>query len=288
MLSPWQSYRFNKMTIRNTIHHIQSSINALYDEREATSIARMVVQHHLGIDLSQLVVRYDEECCIEGLEQIISDLQQGRPVQYILGEAEFCELRLDVGEGVLIPRPETEELVYNVVQHVKPNSRILDVGTGSGAIAIALAYNLPEAEVVAVDISPRALAIAKRNAERVGVDVNFVEADALGDLTSLGEFDVIVSNPPYIPQSDISEMRANVVDYEPHNALFVPDDDALCFYRSIAENASKMLSDEGSLWFEIYEAYGAEVCAEIGRCGFTRCEVLKDANDKDRVVWATR
>ena len=276
------------MTIRNTIHHIQSSINALYDEREATSIARMVVQHHLDIDLSQLVVRYDEECCIEGLEQIISDLQQGRPVQYILGEAEFCELRLGVGEGVLIPRPETEELVYNVVQHAKPNSRILDVGTGSGAIAIALAYNLPEAEVVAVDISPRALAIAKRNAERVGVNVNFVEADALGDLTSLGEFDIIVSNPPYIPQSDISEMRANVVDYEPHNALFVPDDDALCFYRSIAENASKMLSDEGSLWFEIYEAYGAEVCAEIGRCGFTRCEVLKDANDKDRVVWATR
>lgn len=288
MLSPWQSYRFNKMTIRNTIHHIQSSINALYDEREATSIARMVVQHHLDIDLSQLVVRYDEECCIEGLEQIISDLQQGRPVQYILGEAEFCELRLGVGEGVLIPRPETEELVYNVAQHAKPNSRILDVGTGSGAIAIALAYKLPEAEVVAVDISPMALAIAKRNAERVGVDVNFVEADALGDLTSLGEFDVIVSNPPYIPQSDISEMRANVVDYEPHNALFVPDDDALCFYRSIAENASKMLSDEGSLWFEIYEAYGAEVCAEIGRCGFTRCEVIKDANDKDRVVWATR
>ena len=260
----------------------------MYDEREATSIARMVVQHHLDIDLSQLVVRYDEECCIEGLEQIISDLQQGRPVQYILGEAEFCELRLGVGEGVLIPRPETEELVYNVAQHAKPNSRILDVGTGSGAIAIALAYKLPEAEVVAVDISPMALAIAKRNAERVGVDVNFVEADALGDLTSLGEFDVIVSNPPYIPQSDISEMRANVVDYEPHNALFVPDDDALCFYRSIAENASKMLSDEGSLWFEIYEAYGAEVCAEIGRCGFTRCEVIKDANDKDRVVWATR
>lgn len=276
------------MTIRNTIHHIQSSINALYDEREAISIARMVVQHHLDIDLSQLVVRYDEECCIEGLEQIISDLQQGRPVQYILGEAEFCELRLGVGEGVLIPRPETEELVYNVVQHAKPNSRILDVGTGSGAIAIALAYNLPEAEVVAVDISPRALAIAKRNAESVGVNVKFVEADALGDLTSLGEFDVIVSNPPYIPQSDISEMRANVVDYEPHNALFVPDDDALCFYRSIAENASKMLSDEGSLWFEIYEAYGAEVCAEIRRCGFTHCEVLKDANDKDRVVWATR
>ena len=260
----------------------------MYDEREAISIARMVVQHHLDIDLSQLVVRYDEECCIEGLEQIISDLQQGRPVQYILGEAEFCELRLGVGEGVLIPRPETEELVYNVVQHAKPNSRILDVGTGSGAIAIALAYNLPEAEVVAVDISPRALAIAKRNAESVGVNVKFVEADALGDLTSLGEFDVIVSNPPYIPQSDISEMRANVVDYEPHNALFVPDDDALCFYRSIAENASKMLSDEGSLWFEIYEAYGAEVCAEIRRCGFTHCEVLKDANDKDRVVWATR
>ena len=276
------------MTIRNTIHHIQSAIGHLYDEREATSIARMVVQHCLGIDLSQLVVRYDEECRIEGLEQIISDLQQGRPVQYILGEAEFCELKFKVSEGVLIPRPETEELVYNIVQHAKPNSRIVDIGTGSGAIAIALAHHLPEAEVVAVDISPRALEIAKSNAERLGVKVRFVEADALGDLTPLGEFDVVVSNPPYIPQSDISAMRVNVVDFEPHNALFVPDDDALCFYRSIAENASKMLREGGSVWFEIYEEFGAEVCAELERCGFKDCKVLKDANDKDRVVWATR
>jgi release factor glutamine methyltransferase len=248
----------------------------------------MVVQHCLGIDLSQLVVRYDEECRVERLEQIISDLQQGRPVQYILGEAEFCELNFKVSEGVLIPRPETEELVYNVVQHAKPNSRIVDIGTGSGAIAIALAHHLPEAEVVAVDISPRALEIAKSNAERLGVEVQFVEADALGDLTPLGEFDVVVSNPPYIPQSDISAMRVNVVDFEPHNALFVPDDDALCFYRSIAENASKMLREGGSVWFEIYEEIGAEVCAELERCGFKSYEVLKDANDKDRVVWATR
>lgn len=275
------------MTIRETIHHIKSAIQPLYDEREATSIARMVVQHKLGIEFSQLVVRYDEECAVEHLDSTITELQGGRPVQYILGEAEFCDLRFSVREGVLIPRPETEDMVYRIAQHAAPKSRILDVGTGSGAIAIALAHLLPESEVVAVDISHEALAIAEENAKRLGVAVHFVEADALGGLTALGKFDIVVSNPPYIPQSDIEDMRVNVVDYEPHGALFVPDEDALCFYRAIAKSAREMLREGGSLWFEIYEAFAAEVCAEVRSAGFTHCEVYKDVNDKDRVVWAT-
>lgn len=276
------------MTIRETIHYIKSALQPLYDEWEAASIARLVVLHKLGIDFSQLALRYDEECRIFDIETMVSQLQQGRPVQYVLGEEEFCDLTFKVREGVLIPRPETEALVEDIVRTTKPHSRILDIGTGSGAIAISLAHKILGAEVVAVDISREALAVAKENAERLGVSVQFVEADALGDLTALGTFDVIVSNPPYIPQSDIATMHRNVVDFEPHLALFVPDDDALCFYRSIARNAYRMLSEGGSLWFEIYEKFGEEVCAELRDAGFTRYEIQIDSNLKPRIAWATR
>ena len=166
--------------------------------------------------------------------------------------------------------------------------RILDIGTGSGAIAISLARLIEGAEVVAVDISKEALAIARRNAERLGTKVEFVEADALGDLSHLGEFDIIVSNPPYIPQSDIADMRKNVVEFEPHIALFVPDDDILRFYRATAENALKMLREEGAMWFEIYEKAGEQMCEMLREMEFSRNEVIADANLKPRMVWSRR
>lgn len=259
---------------------------SLYGEHEAEAIARMVVCEKLSYNLSQLVAHYDDECKIADLESVVKELQSGRPVQYVLGEAEFCDMTFEVREGALIPRPETEELVYRIVETAKRGARILDVGTGSGAIAISLARLVEGAEVVAVDISKEALAIAQHNAERLGEKVEFVEADALGDLSALGTFDVIVSNPPYIPQSDIVDMRKNVVDFEPHTALFVPDDDALIFYRSIARNARTMLSDGGELWFEIYEKFGAEMCEMLHCEGFNECGVECDANDKARIVWA--
>jgi release factor glutamine methyltransferase len=209
-------------------------------------------------------------------------------VQYVLGKAEFCEEEFEVAEGVLIPRPETEELVYRIAESAKRGARILDIGTGSGAIAIALAKLVKEAEVVAIDISNEALAIAKKNAERLGAEVEFVEADALGDLSRLGEFDIIVSNPPYIPQSDIVDMRKNVVDFEPHTALFVPDNDILKFYVATAENAQKMLREGGSLWFEIYEKAGDEVCSMLRDKGFSQTELIEDANLKPRMIWSRR
>ena len=276
------------MTIRHIIQTIRAAIEPLYGLREAESIARMVVCKKLKCNLSQLVVHYDEECEIANLEVIVEELRRGRPVQYVLGKTEFCELEFEVAEGVLIPRPETEELVYHIVETTKRGARILDIGTGSGAIAISLAKIVRESKVVAIDISHEALAIARRNAMRLGVDVEFVEADALGDLSCLGEFDVIVSNPPYIPQSDIVDMRKNVVDFEPHTALFVPDDDILRFYRATAENAQKMLSKGGSLWFEIYEKAGAEVCSILREKGFTQTELFEDANAKPRMVWSRR
>ena len=276
------------MTLRQTIHLIRDAIVSLYGEREAEMIGRMVVCDKLSYNLSQLVAHYDEECEVAELESIIEELRRGRPVQYVLGRAEFCDFVFEVAEGVLIPRPETEELVYRIAESAKRGARILDIGTGSGAIAIALAKLVKEAKVVAIDISSEALAIAKKNAERLGSEVEFVEADALGDLSRLGEFDIIVSNPPYIPQSDIVDMRKNVVDFEPHTALFVPDNDILKFYVATAENAQKMLREDGSLWFEIYEKAGAELCEMLQEKGFAQTELIEDSNLKPRMVWSRR
>lgn len=276
------------MILRHIIRTIRDAVEPLYGLHEAESVARLVVCDRLEYNLSQLVTHYDEECDIVDLERIVEELRRGRPVQYVLGRAEFCELEFEVEEGVLIPRPETEELVYRIAETAKRGARILDIGTGSGAIAITLAKFVKDAEVVAVDISHEALVIAERNAKRLGVKVDFIKADALGDLSSLGEFDVIVSNPPYIPQSDIVDMRKNVVDFEPHTALFVPDDDILKFYRATAKNATKMLREGGSLWFEIYEKAGEEVCSMLRKMGFTQIELFEDANAKPRMVWSRR
>lgn len=276
------------MILRHIIHTIRDAVEPLYGLHEAESIARLVVCNKLQYNLSQLVAHYDEECEISDLDSIVEELRRGRPVQYVLGIAEFCELEFEVAEGVLIPRPETEELVYRIVETAKRGARILDVGTGSGVIAIALAKLVKDSEVVAVDISREALTIAERNAKRLGVKVDFIEADALGDLSALGEFDIIVSNPPYIPQSDIVDMRKNVVNYEPHTALFVPDNDILRFYRATAENAQKMLRQGGSLWFEIYEKAGEEVCVMLREMGFTQTKLFEDANAKPRMVWSRR
>lgn len=276
------------MTIRQIIHYIRDAVEPLYGLREAETVARMVVCDRLSFNLSQLVAHYDDECDIPDVEKIVVELRRGRPVQYVLGRAEFCELQFEVAEGVLIPRPETEELVYHIVETAPRGARILDIGTGSGAIAIALAKLVQDAEVLAVDILTDALAIARRNAEQLGAKVEFVEVDALGDLSHLGEFDIIVSNPPYIPQSDIVDMRKNVVDFEPHTALFVPDDDILKFYRATAENALRMLRADGSLWFEIYERAGEAICAMLSEKGFSYNEIIEDANAKPRMIWSRR
>lgn len=276
------------MTIRETIQKIERAISALYDSREATAVARQVVCRRCGYNFSQLVVHYDDEAQIPDLESIVAELAAARPVQYVLGEAEFCDLDFTVSEGVLIPRPETEELVEWVASGAKRGARILDVGTGSGAIAVALAKKVERAEVVAVDISEKALQIAAENVARHNANVTLVKADALGDMSHLGQFDIIVSNPPYIPQSDMPNMHSNVVDYEPHTALFVADRDPLCFYRSIAQNGVKMLRDGGSLYFEIYERFGAQMVKMLEEMGYSDSEVVKDIFGKERMVWSRR
>lgn len=276
------------MTIRETIQKIERAISALYDSREATAIARSVVCTRCGFNFSQLVVHYDDEVQITDLEYVVAQLAAARPVQYVLGSALFCDLEFSVREGVLIPRPETEELVERVAVAAHKGAKILDVGTGSGAIAVALAKKVEGAEVVAVDISDEALQVAAENSARHNANVTLVKADALGDMSELGVFDIIVSNPPYIPQSDISAMHRNVVEYEPHTALFVSDSDPLCFYRSIAQNGLKMLCQGGLLCFEIYEHFGAQVVKMLEDMGYRECEVVKDVFGKERMVWSRR
>ncbi|MGN0007916.1 MAG: peptide chain release factor N(5)-glutamine methyltransferase [Alistipes sp.] len=273
---------------REIIRKIAGAITPLYDGREAESIARVVVMDRLGIDFTHLAADYDAECKIDNLDDIIADLRRGRPVQYVLGHAQFCGLDFIVREGVLIPRPETEELVGQIVAATRAGARILDVGTGSGAIAVALARLIPDADVEAVDMSDVALAVAKENAERNNVSVTFHKADALGDLGALGRFDAIVSNPPYVPQSDRANMHTNVIDFEPSEALFVDDGNPLVFYRSIAANAAVMLADGGRLWFEIYEKYGDDICRMLEESGFRDIGLAVDANNKPRMVWCRK
>jgi release factor glutamine methyltransferase len=198
-------------------------------------------------------------------------------------------MALEVEEGVLIPRPETEELVEWIVSESLPESTILDVCTGSGCIALALARYMDKSSVTGIDLSPSALAIARRNGAKYAPDVVFLEADALADFASImteSKFDIIVSNPPYIPLGDKARMRPNVTEYEPDMALYVPDDDALLFYRSIARNAHRMLNEGGKLYFEIYEEYAEQMCDMLRNEGYTRLRLREDFRAKQRMICA--
>ena len=225
------------------------------------------------------------------LNAFTQQLLQHTPVQYILHEAWFAGMRFYVDEHVLIPRPETEELVEWIVADVDPthkNLAILDIGTGSGCIPIALKKKLPESTVYALDISEKAVEIASKNAADNNLNVEFLPANIL-DFTSYEgwpEVDIIVSNPPYIKESEATTMQQNVLQYEPHTALFVPDDDALLFYRTIADFALQHLKPDGKLYFEINEIMGEEIAALLAAKNFSAIKIKKDLQEKNRMVSA--
>lgn len=275
------------MATRREIFNTLCHAAQCYGEQEARQIAEMIVERY-GVSRNKLIVEPNEELHIPNLEDIISQLEAWRPVQYILGSAEFMDMSLEVGEGVLVPRPETEELIEWIATESTPKSKILDVGTGSGCIAIALSRAIAESEVWAMDISREALAIARRNAAKYAPMVQFVEGDALKDFATLfdNKFDSIVSNPPYIPLSDKGSMRPNVVEYEPHIALFVADDDPLLFYRSIARTARHMLRDGGRLYFEIYELFADNMRHMLHEEGYSDIAVREDFRGKPRMICA--
>ena len=219
----------------------------------------------------------------------VKDLLKNKPIQYIIGETEFCDLKFKVNENVLIPRPETSELVYKIVERQKTKDKrqlsILDIGTGSGCIAISLAKNIPGSKVHALDISEKALEVAKENAINNNVDVTFINDDILSLKNNIEtKFDIIVSNPPYVRELEKAEMRDNVLNWEPHNALFVSDNDPLIFYRNILEFAKNNLKQNGEIWFEINEYLGKEMTDLCKEYGFSDVEIFKDFRGKERIV----
>ena len=277
-------------TRRDIYNLLYNSACELYNEGEARQIAEMLILAKGNISRNDLIIEPHKELIIEDLDNIISELRSWRPVQYIIGQADFRDMELTVREGTLIPRPETEELVEWIATECDEGAKILDIGTGSGAIAIALSREVENSRVWAMDISHDALAIARENGKRHAPNVSFVEGDALADFDTLfnEQFDVVVSNPPYIPQSDVEQMRKNVLDYEPSTALFVPDNDPLLFYRSIAQTAKKILKPEGRLYFEIYELLATEMIQMLDGAVYNDVTLRKDFRGKPRMICATR
>ena len=272
---------------RETIRHIADALAGLYGRHEAETVARTVLSDMEGTAFSHLIAFPDEECTLENteIERITAELAAGRPLQYVLGHCEFCGLDFEVGEGVLIPRPETEELVAAVVERANGGDSVLDLCTGSGCIAIALAKKLNNSSVTAADISEKALDYARRNAAKNHVLIEFIDADIFqADFTAGGMFDIIVSNPPYVPRSDMDGMHINVKGFEPHEALFVPDDNPLLFYERIADIGRKSLRCGGLLCFEVYELYAERTAAMLREKGYRQTETINDANLKPRIV----
>lgn len=267
-----------------------NQLSDLYSERETRNILLLALEDVFGFTRSALLLSKEIDLSEEQLEElrkIASRLKAGEPYQYIVGFTYFDDLKLNVAPGVLIPRPETEELISWVQETVqnRENLKIEDWCTGSGCIALAVKNRNPDFEVRGFDISQKALAIARLNAEKLNLDIEFEINNALKP-ENKGKADVIISNPPYIPWKEKVEMHQNVTDFEPDLALFVPDENPLLFYRTIAEYAAKNLVDQGSLFFELHENYAFETKAMVEELGFNSVEIKEDLQGKQRMLKA--
>jgi release factor glutamine methyltransferase len=280
------------MRLNNIIKEYHRKLLSLYPPQEIQSIIGLVMETYLKISKVEISLkRHDEvhEALQSVLMDILKELETGKPVQYIIGDTSFYDMNISVNPDVLIPRQETEELVQWIVtdaRHVSEKFRILDIGTGSGCIAIALANELKDARISACDIFRKALDLAKENAKRNDVQVNFFKMNVLKQNLLPDQFDIIVSNPPYIPNSEKMRMHRNVLEHEPISALFVPDKEPLLFYEAIAGFSLNHLSQNGTLYLEIHEKYGKEVVHLLKKASFSNIQLKKDINGKDRMVKA--
>ncbi|MGN6419143.1 MAG: peptide chain release factor N(5)-glutamine methyltransferase [Pseudobacter sp.] len=281
------------MTIQEARQSLQTKLSTIYDPREAANITDWVLESLTGLGRSARLVKAHEPLNAEQegrLMDYIPDLLRHRPVQYVLEEAWFHGLRFYVNENVLIPRPETEELVEWIIEEHKDTEAltILDIGTGSGCIPISLKKALPQATVYSCDVSEGALEVARRNAKDLDAAIHFLQQDILYQelWSTLPGVDIIVSNPPYIPEKDKSTMHANVLEHEPHLALFVSNNDPLTFYEAIANLALQKLNDNGAVYAEIHEDLGSATLALFQEKGFGRAAVRKDMQNKERMIKA--
>lgn len=269
-----------------------SALSELYPETEIQSFFNILIEFKLNlkrIDIALQPTFEIEATALDYLENATSDLKKHIPIQYIIGETEFYGLPFYVNENVLIPRPETEELVNWIINELKAKSqkskiKILDIGTGSGCIPISLAKNIPNATVYAIDISSKALKTAQKNATLNKVNIQFIEADILNTNELPAKFDIIVSNPPYVRNLEKQEIQPNVLNHEPHLALFVEDNNPLLFYDKIADLAKNNLTKNGQLFFEINQYLGQETVGLLKSKGFLTIELKKDVFGVDRMI----
>ena len=295
--------------MQKTKRHFTNLLADKFPKREAEQLMRILLEDLFGIDWNQQLMnpdlRIDERQHYQ-LSEVVERLLSGEPVQYVTGVARFCDLLIKVSPSVLIPRPETEEMVQKIcaslpchscegtwgskesMEGVTKKFRIWDIGTGSGCIAIALAKHFANVEVIGFDVSEAALQLAKENAESNGVKVTFVHDDVLNPTSEFFNqpVDLVVSNPPYVCDSERAMMESNVLDWEPENALFVPDDNPLRFYRKILELAKAKLTPNGQVWFEINEQMGEEMLRLCHEMGFAEAEILLDYIGKPRFCCA--
>lgn len=279
-----------------TVAHINDSLKDLYPKSEIGSFTRLIMERVCNLQPHNLMFCKDKKLSgseKERIQEIVMQLQNSVPIQYALGIADFYGLEFEVNPSVLIPRPETEELVELIIKDSEDKEvKILDIGTGSGCIAIALGKYLKKSEVIAVDVSVTALDTARKNAKRAGVPVTFIYTDILSleksDMDIPFLFDIIVSNPPYVKESEKITMERNVLDYEPHLALFVSDNDPLLFYRHIAQFGKNKLKREGYLYFEINAQCGILTSDMLQEEGYRNIELIQDLSGNDRIIKAQR
>lgn len=275
------------MTLRTLFTTYSEKLQPIYGKQEAESLVFWLFEAFLNKGKMEILKDENLGEIPEELEFAFSQLLEKRPIQYILGKGPFYGREFKVNSSVLIPRNETEELVHLIIKENKRlNLNILDIGTGSGCIPISLALEIPSSKIFALDISEEALRVAKKNANMLEAGVEFFQIDILNEEIPVRDLDIIVSNPPYVCESEKSFMHENVLNFEPHLALFVKDNDPLIFYKIIAKKAKTKLKSGGRLYFEINEVLGQKVQQLLEELGYKEIAVLKDLNDKDRIVKA--
>ena len=279
--------------MQKSIEYIRASLQLQFAENELRIVTQILISEITGFSPAQIIVNKntifsDEQ--VKLVHSFVEKLKNNEPLQYVTGKTEFFGLKIITKPGVLIPRPETEELIEWIMQSLdrSHNYDMLDIGTGSGCIALALKSVFENAHVSAMDISAEALEIAAENANVLSLPISFLQGDALHLLAENSRWDVIVSNPPYIPMTEIEGMDSAVVDFEPHQALFVPDNDPLLFYRRIAEYAFSALKVNGLLFFEIHRDFGQQCVAMLRETGFANVELRRDISGNDRMIKAKR